>query len=155
MSAIALSIASGVIISAEILVYKHLVSKYDDINPDMVMWIYRLGSMFFISLFLMWEINRRDPEYDEKAIQTLHMRRNFWWFVLLSALSGVGIVLFFRAVSISKKTGSVTAVRSIYIPLTFVGALIFINHDWRDVKGMTWLGITLMCIAIGILIVYP
>lgn len=152
LQSILLSIGSAIFVSFEIVVYKHIINKYQDANPDMIMWIYRLGSVFFISLFLIWELFRKDKKYKESAFGTLHMNKTIGWLILISLLSALSIVMFFRAVNVTSNAGLPTAIRSFYIPLTFLLATWLITKDWKEIAPWTYIGEFLIVVAIGFII---
>lgn len=145
-----LSLMSAVLVAAEVITYKYLQNKYPQVNGDMVVWTYRMGSLLFLSAFIFWELYSNGSEYYKKAVETLEIKEIFWWLVLLSLCSALGIILYYRAVNRSKHPGMPTSIRSLYIPLTFLGATILITQDWKEISWATYLGNSLIVVAVAL-----
>lgn len=146
-----LAVISGVAVTGEIIVFKYLTNKYDNINVDVLAWAYRIGSIFFISSYLIYETARRNGSYVDNAIDTLEMNKNTLWIILLSFLSGISIVTFFRSIDSARNAGTPVAIRSLYIPLTFLGVTFLITKNWSDITAWTYTGMSI--IAIGIVLI--
>lgn len=161
-SVVFLSIISAIFITAEILIYKHIGRVYPGTNGDMVMWMYRMGSMLFISIFIFWELFKHDIDdlsigdlrstYYRKALATLEIKNVIWWIILMSICSAAGVVAFYRAVNGAHNPGLPTSIRSIYIPLTFFMGTLLMTKDWGQVHVATYIGVSLIVVAIGFII---
>jgi hypothetical protein len=154
LESIAYSIISGITVSAEIVVYEYITSNDKNLNSELLVWIYRIGSILFISLFLIYMIHK-NPMFKDTTLKTLRNNTYIGWYILLSLLSAIGIISFFRSID---KAGSTSAgvpvsIRSLYIPLTFILSVIIVrNGNWGRYSKHTYIGLTGLSLSLCLIL---
>ena len=153
-TSVSLSILSGIFITGEIVTYEYITKKHPELNKDALVWIYRLGSVLFISLYMLYKT--RNADYKVSLKQSMTNSSLSGWFLLLSLLSTISILLFFKSLDMTEGSkGIPVTIRSIYIPLTFAASIMFVNrgnwsrYTWRTYVGMFGIVASVMMIIWG------
>lgn len=153
LESVILSIISGIFVSAEIVTYEHITKKYPSINGDTLVWIYRILSVFFITIFLCFMMLRKQ-DYKEEVYATFD-NKYVWWYLLLSFLSAISIICFFRSITSAGESsaGIPVTIRSIYIPLAFVLSILLVKKGkWSKYSWPTYIGMGGIIISVGLVI---
>lgn len=154
-TSILLAIASGIFVSFEIVVYEYITKNNQDINTDALVWIYRLGSIIFISIFIIYRMLVSDEEYKNSLKDTFKFDEKTGWYVLLSALAAASIITFFRSIDAveEESAGIPVAVRSLYIPLAFVLSVLLVKRGkWSIYSWPTYAGMVGVVGSVGLII---
>lgn len=147
---IALSISSAIFLSIELIIFKHLSKKNKGKMDDVaLLWFFRFGSMLFISLYLLYEIWIKG----EKPLVNINVDTELGWIVILSLVSALAIIMFFKSIQYFNNIGIPKAIRSISIPLTFIFSIIIIDKmKWKGISPWVWVGMGLLTCGVGCLI---
>ena len=148
MDTTALAILSGIMVSAEIVIFNFLQRKHPDASVDILAWLYRVGSIFFMSLYLIYESRQDNGIESPASVKALNLGSSIWWVILMSLVSAISIVTFFRSVAGAKHAGAPVAIRSLYIPVTFFAAVLLLTHDWGNVNWKVYAGMGIITIGI-------
>ena len=145
-----LVIISAITVTIELLLFKHVLKKYPETSTDMIVWLYRIVSIGFISLYLVWQFyNSKDKS--EYMAQTLYMDRTGWLIIIMGFFSALSIVAYFQAIEKAPHVGLPVAIRAAYIPLTFIGGFLFLGDKWSNTHLITKVGMAV--ITAGIVLV--
>lgn len=145
-----MAIISGITIAIEIIIVKHLMkfgNDADKLETNMISFSLRVYSVGFISLFLIYEYYTKDGEIREKYKYTMCNNRNFWTLLVAGAFSAVTVLTYYKALNDSPNAGAVSAIRLLYVPLLFIGGLIFLKEKVSHIKWYGWLGASMVVIG--------
>ena len=145
LESVTLSILSGIFVSFEIVVYEYITKNNPDLNTDALVWIYRLGSVFFLTLFIIYMM--RKEEYRVNLKDAFRSDKKVGWYILLSLLATGSIITFFKSIDAvgEESAGIPVAIRSLYIPLAFVLSVMLVKkgkwsiYSWPTYAGMVGL----------------
>jgi len=153
LESITLSILSGILVSFEIVIYEYVTKNNPDLNTDALVWIYRLGSVLFLTFFLIYMM--RKESYRISLKDALKSDTYLGWYILLSFLSASSIILFFRSINAAgdDSAGIPVTIRSVYIPLAFVLSVTFVKKGkWSKYSWPTYAGMVGVVGSVGLIV---
>lgn len=143
-----LAAISGVALAIEVLLLKSIKNKYCDVSMDLIAWIYRIFSVGFISIFLIYKFYSAACERNRLSTQNPGIKNSIWKIGLMGLASATSIICYYRAVGLTPNVGLPPSVVSMYIPLAFIGGFVFLKEDPKKVRWETYTGMSLLVVSI-------